>query len=128
MEALRDQRQRVRWEAAKALSEMRAPAAAQALVNTLEDDSLGIRWLAADGLIAMKREGLPPLLQTLAERPDSVLLREGTHHVLRTLAGEKNLHSQLAPVLAALEDAEPALKMPLAARDAIIGFQSAGNE
>jgi HEAT repeat protein len=127
-EALSNQRERVRWEAAKALSEMCAPAAAEALVNTLEDESFGVRWLAADGLIAIKREGLLPLLQALVGCSDSVLLRQGAHHVLRILAGEKDLHLQLAPVLAALEDSEPALEIPLAARNAIIALQSAGNE
>jgi HEAT repeat protein len=128
IEGLSDQRERVRWEAAKALGEMRAPAAAQALVNTLEDESFGVRWLAADGLIAIKREGLLPLLQALVECPDSVLLREGAHHVLRILAGGEDLHLQLAPVLAALEDVEPALEVPLAAHNAITALQGTGNE
>ena len=47
LEALKDKRRDVRWEAAKALSEIGDPRAALALVSALEDNDPGIRWLAA---------------------------------------------------------------------------------
>lgn len=108
IKALEKPGERVRWEAANALSEISDPKAAPAMVSALEDDSFGVRWLAAEGLISMGREGLGPLLQALVEHSQSVWLREGAHHVLRILA-EEGLHAQIASVLNALEDIEPAI-------------------
>jgi HEAT repeat protein len=116
---LTDSNDQVRWEAAKALSEIGDPSAASALVVALEDESFGVRWLAADGLIAMGRDALPPLLEALEEDGDSLWLREGAHHVLRMLAAEHGLHDRVAPVLTALEGLEPDIDVPLAARKAL---------
>jgi HEAT repeat protein len=111
--------ERLRWETAKILSEIGDPSAAPALVTVLEDDwSFGVRWLAAEGLISMADRGLPTLLEALIERPESAWLREGAHHILRILAAE-GLHNELAPVLAALDDIEPVIELPLAARAAL---------
>jgi HEAT repeat protein len=109
----------LRWEAAKALSELEDPAAAPVLIKALEDDdNFSVRWLAAEGLIGLGRDGLAPLLEALVKRSDSASLREGAHHVLRMLS-EGNLHYQVAPVLAALEDIEPVLEVPVAAHAAL---------
>jgi hypothetical protein len=62
---------RTRWEAAKALSEIADPLAATALVNALEDDDADIRWVASEGLTALGRDGLEPLLAALLERAGS---------------------------------------------------------
>ena len=106
----------VHWEAAKALSDIGDPLAAPALIDILgQDEHFGVRWLAAEGLITLGRNGLVPLLNALIQRSDSAWLREGAHHVLRTLAG-RGLYAQLAPVLAALEDIQPAVQVPPAAR------------
>jgi HEAT repeat protein len=109
----------VHWEAAKALSDIGDPLAAPALIGILgQDEHFGIRWLAAEGLIALGRTGLVPLLNALIQRSDSAWLREGAHHVLRILAG-RGLYAQVAPVLTALEDIEPAVQVPPAARAAL---------
>jgi HEAT repeat protein len=109
----------VRWEAAKALSDIGDPAAAPALIDVLgQDERFGIRWSAAEGLIALGRNGLVPLLNALIQRSNSAWLREGAHHVLRILAGQ-GLYAQVAPVLTALEDIEPAVQVPPAARTAL---------
>ncbi len=108
-----------RWEAAKALSDIGDPVAAPVLIDILgQDEHFGVRWLAAEGLIAMGRGGLVPLLNALIQRSDSAWLREGAHHVLRTLAG-RGLYTYVAPVLTALEDMEPAVQVPPAARAAL---------
>ncbi|MBI4322541.1 MAG: HEAT repeat domain-containing protein [Chloroflexi bacterium] len=110
-----------RWEAAKALDEIGDPAAAHDMVRALEDRSFGVRWLAAEGLIGLGRAGMPPLLEALLERSSSIWLRQGAHHVLQVLS-KHNLPNPLAPVLAALEDVEPAVEVPhaaLAALDAL---------
>ncbi len=112
--ALQDPRQDVRWEAANALVEIGDPAAASALVRAMEDTSFGVRWLAAEGLISLGSAALRPLLDALVSRSSSVLLREGAHHVLSILA-KRGLRDYVAPVLAVLEDVEPAVQVPHAA-------------
>jgi hypothetical protein len=114
IQALADKRERVRWQAAKALSKIGRPAAGPALVRALEDKYFGVRWLAAEGLIALRRQGLVPLLEALVDHSDSAWLREGAHHVLRTLA-EEGLRAEVSPVVAALEDIEPVVECPGAA-------------
>jgi HEAT repeat protein len=93
-------------------------AAAPPLVKCLEDHHLDVRWRAAEDLIAFGREGLIPLLQALIEHPESVRLREGSYHVLRTL-GNTSLKGVTEPVLRALEEIEPAMKVPQAAHTAL---------
>ena len=121
--ALRSPNKRMRWEAAKALAEIADPAAAPALVLALEDEDAGVRWLAAQGLIAIGRLGLEPLLGSLIGSDTSVWRREGAHHVLHDLArGE--IHDCLAPVLAALEGIHPASQVPPAALAALSDLQA----
>jgi HEAT repeat protein len=117
--ALHDPSEHVRWEAAKALSEIGDPQAVPALIMALEDPSFGVRWLAAEGLIAVRERGLAPLLEALIHHSDSTWLRQGVHHVLRTMATEYNLHGTLALVLKALDDYEPELEAPAAAAHAL---------
>ncbi len=108
----------VRWEAAKALGEIRDPAAAPALVKALEDERFGVRWLAAEALISLGSKAvLPPLMHALSISADSVWLRHGAHHVLRALARD-GLPQKVQPVLAALEDVEPAVECPVLAQRA----------
>jgi HEAT repeat protein len=123
-ETLEKSGEQVRWEAAKALSEICDPAAAPAMVRALEDESFGVRWLAAEGLICLGREGLVPLLEALVCCSDSTWLREGAHHVLRILAGE-DLYTEIAPVLTALEDIEPALQVIQPANAALNALKQA---
>ena len=118
MEALRDPGEHVRWEAAKALSEIRDKTSAAALVTALEDPSFGIRWLAAEGLVGLRMYTLPPLLRALEKRADSIWLREGALHILHQLA-KRGLNDEMGPVVAALEGPVPTLEVPLAARDAL---------
>jgi HEAT repeat protein len=118
IEALRDPRRQVRWEAAKALGEIANPTAAPSLVRALRDTEFSVRWLAAEGLIALGSEGLSPLLRALIERSDSVWLRQGAHHVLHDLA-RGDLREILQPVVAALQGIEPSLEAPRAARTAL---------
>jgi hypothetical protein len=113
---LKDKRTQVRWEAAKALSEIAAPQAAPALVEALEDNDPGIRWLAAEGLIRLEQAGLRPLLEVLVERSGSIRLREGADHVLKVLARNEKLPAQIAPVLEALHSHAPGAEAARAAK------------
>ena len=118
IEALANPKEAVRWEAAKALGQIHDPAAAQALVGALRDEMFDVRWLAAEGLSAIGCKALVPLLQALSKHPDSVWLRGGAHHVLRNLAA-KCLEDVWKPVLSALENVEPLVEVPFAARTAL---------
>jgi hypothetical protein len=118
VEALTDPNGHRRWEAAKTLGAIRDPSAAPALVRAMEDEDFGVRWLAAEGLIGLKRAGLASLLQALIHHSDSIWIREGAHHVFRMLV-DHDLHDLVAPVLAALDGAEPVLEAPSAAQAAL---------
>ncbi len=115
IKALKSKKALVRWEAAKALEEMADPETAPVLVEAMEDDDFDVRWLAAEGLIKMNIKGLRPLLEALELRGDSVLLREGAHHVFHDLA-KGELRKFLVPVLASLEALEPGEEVPWVAR------------
>jgi HEAT repeat protein len=117
-EALADMNSVVRWEAAKALGEIRDPSVAPALVAALEDTDFGVRWLAAEGLIALRGATVAPLFKALAERGEFPLLRESAHHVLCALC-EVGLQDRVTEVCKALEGSDAESKVPLAARKAL---------
>ena len=108
----------VRWEAAKALSQIANPASIQALLGALSDTEFDVRWLAAEGLTRIGRKTVVPLLETLVEHSDSNVVREGIHHVLHDM-NRGGLSKVLQPVLAALEGSEPSLEVPLAIRGSL---------
>ncbi len=111
-----------RWQVAKALSQLQDPATAPALVQALQDESFGVRWLAAEGLIGMSCDGLEPLLEALICDSDSVWLRDGAHHVLHAMHDNGLEHEACAAaelVLCALEGSEPAVEVPGAAGAAL---------
>jgi hypothetical protein len=102
----------VRWEAAKALCCIADPLAASALVNALDDRDSDVRWLAAEGLAALGRDSLQPLLAALLVRADSCSVLEGAHHVCHTLVKRKKLGPVLRPLVAALKQSEPEVAVP----------------
>lgn len=116
--ALSADRTVVRWEAAKAFTELPAPAAAAALVKTLMDEDGDVRWLAAEALCGLREKGLPPLFEALMVRTDSIELREGAHHVFHAL-NRDDLADIVGPVLATLERYEPELAVPFSAEEAL---------
>jgi HEAT repeat protein len=98
---------RLRWEAAKALTEIPDPAAIPGLVSLLDDDESGIRWLAATGLIRMSYRSVPPVLEALTERAGSKGLRSASHRVLHDLSEHNGVAREiLRPVLAVLGDTD----------------------
>ena len=110
--------QHARWEAAKALGEIADPRAAPVLARTLEDREFDLRWLAAKGLIAIGPMALPPLLLALEHKANLVVLREGAHHVLSSLA-KQGYEAQAMPVIRALDGIEPTAHVPRVARDVL---------
>jgi HEAT repeat protein len=104
----------VRWEAAKTLGEIADARAAPALVKALEDSDADVRWLAAEGLVSMGRDGLPALLQALAQHPCAFWLRSGARHVLHGLR-DRGLGDLVKPILQAQEGIDPGSQVPRAA-------------
>jgi HEAT repeat protein len=75
---------KARWEAAKALGEIHDIKSIPVLVKALEDPESDVAWLAAKALKKFKKAAWPELLLALKKRgAESVLLRNGTHHILR---------------------------------------------
>jgi len=118
IKALSNKSNYVRWEAAKALSQIGSPASIQALLRALEDNMFDVRWLAAEGLIRIGQKAVVPMLKKLVKHSDSYWLREGIHHVMHDMNKGK-FKEVLKPVLVALESYEPSLTVPLAARVAL---------
>jgi HEAT repeat protein len=107
-----------RWESAKALSQTGDPVALQALLTALDDKIFDIRWVAAEGLIAIGTPSIEPLLYLAINHPDSIRLREGIHHILHALNNEHTFE-MIKPVLEALEGVEAPLRVPWAAEKAL---------
>jgi len=110
----------VRWEAANALGEIGDSSAGPALVKSLEDEAIQVRWRAGESLMIFKEEGLTLLLQALIQGADSAWLRDSAQHVLRGLARKtQRLEDLVTPVLTALKDVEPRMAVPRAAATAL---------
>jgi CBS domain-containing protein len=95
------------------------------LVERLEDPDEGVRWMAADGLIALGATSVEPLLCELKLRSDSLFLRQGAHHVLQGVLGRDHLQDVLNPVIRALEAVEPVVTVPFAAQQALANLRAA---
>ncbi len=113
----------VRWEAAKALSQIADPAATDSLIKLLEDKQFDMRWMAAEGLINIGYKALIPVLEALLDHPDSTWLQEGTHHILGDLARGK-YKPVLKPIITALESFQPSIDAPIAIRQALSVIRS----
>lgn len=119
IEALGDRRRIVRWEAAKALVDLRDTRAVGALVRALGDRDFSVRWLAAKALIALEDDTLPPLLHALGSGKESFRLQEGALHVLKGVRNERTADI-VDPVLAALRQSfDPEVAVPIAAEAAL---------
>lgn len=116
--ALDDPNWRVRWEAAKTLSEIADPSAIDPLVAALRDDDPEIRWLAGEALIATGPRCLVPLLHALVAHSDRTQFRQAAHFVLRGLEGRMG-SGTLQPVLGALTGIEPSIEAPIAALETL---------
>lgn len=104
----------LRWEAAKALSQIADPLSASALVRGLEDDESEIRWMSGEGLIRMGDAAVVPILKALIHHFDSAFLRHGSHHVLVNLT-DAVMKQRLKPLLYALESETQLEDIPLIA-------------
>lgn len=117
---LNNRKHQTRWEAAKALADIKDPAAIDGLIMALLDEEFAVRWLAAEGLVVLGLQVVIPLLKSLTQVNESmsVLLRDGAHHILRALITDDR-GKELQPVVTALEDIEFTSKVPPAAELAL---------
>ena len=122
VKALRSKKNWAHWEAAKALSQIGDPDAAVALIETLEDDEFGLRWLAAEGLIYVGKPAGVPLLKALVHNPNSILLRKGAHHILFDM-NRGDLDEILQPVMNALDKFVQNIEVPVEAEKALQKLQ-----
>ena len=85
----KEQKEYVRWEAIKTLSQINNPESIPILIKALEHEDFDVRWMAAEGLINIGEKSIKPLLKTLVRKSNSIYLLEGTHHVLKDLQFKK---------------------------------------
>lgn len=77
------------------------------------------RRVAAEGVAALGRDGLEPLLAALLERAQLSWFCEAAQHVCHTLVKRRKLGPILRPLLAALNESEPGVAVPPAAYTAL---------
>lgn len=120
---LLDPRQHVRWEAAKALCGLKDPLSASALLEALDDNDEDVRWVAAEGLVTLGHKGLLAALHGLTKSSRSPAFRKSAHHVLHELSKVGESAEMIAPVLAALEQADSAIAAPPTAFHALTALK-----
>jgi HEAT repeat protein len=108
-----------RWEAIEALGRIKDPSVAQEIVGALRDDSMDVRWAAANALIELDRAAIKPLLEALTRYFDSQAFREVAYHILHTLKTQKRLLPSEVKVFEALKGASPSVEVPWAAQAAL---------
>jgi HEAT repeat protein len=124
VQAVHHRNDQVRWEALKILSEAADPSLVPAFVDALRtDQNEGNRWVAVHALASLNGAALRPLLQALVQHGDSAFLRDGAHHVLRSLTNQgsisKTTFELIQPVMSAIEHIDPGVHVPLAAHRAL---------
>ncbi|MCX8032561.1 MAG: HEAT repeat domain-containing protein [Thermoleophilia bacterium] len=96
-----------RWEATKALAAMVEPACLDSFVKLMSDSHSDIRWLAADGLIALGPRSVVPVLKSLLNKDLPRGHLDMSHRVLRELAEDNSvLAAVVEPVLLALRSSD----------------------
>lgn len=116
IELLSSREAHTRWEAAKALGEIRTREAAAALASSLNDEHRDVRWVAAESLATIGPDAIVPVLEELISHADSVGVRTGAAHVLGALVREEKI---LEVVLVALNGAAPIFDVPVAAYEVL---------
>jgi HEAT repeat protein len=118
VKALNHKNQWVRWEATKALAQIGDSAGTGALIGLLENEEFDMRWMAAEGLIAIGPRSIPKLLKALIENPHSRWLLDGAHHVIHDIR-RGDLDKILKPLLNALDDVESSTEIPVLSATAL---------
>lgn len=125
LQLLESENSQTRWEAAKALGEIRGEEAIRALVKKLDDNNRDVRWVATASLMSAGEQALDPLLHELIVKSGSVWVREAGIRVIDSLINERN-REYLRPVLSALKSRAPIFKVPIAAYEALLSLRHGG--
>ena len=104
----------LRWEIVKTLGQIADPDSASFFITSLYDKDEEVRWLAAEGLIALGATARVPLLRGMVKNSKSAWLRRGAHHYFRAMR-EIERSSRYDKLLSALESEDPKLSTPIAA-------------
>jgi hypothetical protein len=110
-ELLIDKRKIVRWEAIKTLTEISDPHSASLFIFALNDEESDVRWVAAEGLISLGKQGVVTTLEGLISNFNSVYFRNGVHHILKEYSKE-HPSPELKKLLSALLKADTGYYMP----------------
>jgi len=94
LDALNNSNTQIRWEAVRALGDIRAPKTATDLSEMLMDEDTGVRWAAMESLIKIGRNSLRPLLEKFTKDFESPWLREGVDHILHVLKDRQELNGK----------------------------------
>ena len=117
--ALSENNREKQLEVARTLAAMLIPETAPYLVKALEIEDPDVRWLAAEGLLALGKKALEPLLQALMVRSDYLWLRIGAHHVIFDLFHEEIHDREVLPLYPLDDESKKALRPVLIALESI---------
>jgi hypothetical protein len=113
-ELLTDKKKINRWEAVKTLVEISDPHSGALFLFALKDEDPGIRWLAAEGLISLGKQGVITTLEGLISNFDSVYFRHGAHHVFKEYS-KKHPSPEIKKLLSSLLRSDSGFYSPVMA-------------
>lgn len=107
LEALKDDDPHVRNRSAQMLTVIADPVTATALAAMLSDDEAPVRWVAAEGLVALGPVGVRAGLQALVEANTvSQQLKDAVRHILLKVRDDYDVGRITRPVLLAMHKFE----------------------
>ena len=123
IQAFKEKKEPIHFEASKALSQIGSKKTIQTFIDALEDEEFSIRWIAAEGLIAIREDIIKPLLELLEHHSDSLQICEGVHHVFHDIVSRRIIDEKkreiLLPVLESYHHLEAEIYIPFAAKNAL---------
>lgn len=130
--AFKSENKVLHFEAAKALSQIGSLKTIDTFIKALGDEKFGIRWMAAEALIAIGTASIKPLLKALKDHSDSNWVFEGAHHVLHDLVERNSLVDEetkkiLLPVLEAYNQFGIVGNVLIAVNEALCKLRVKGN-
>jgi HEAT repeat protein len=99
------------WECIKALSQIADPNSTPLLIHAMSDADEEVRWLAAEGLIAIGNKAAKPILEELIRDPKSLWVRRGVHHFLTGISANNDT-TEFSELIAALDSEDAELHSP----------------
>jgi hypothetical protein len=88
-----------RMEAVKIIELIGDRTSIPVLVELLDDNEFDIRWIASEALIKIGRSSIRPVLKSVRDGENSILLNESAHHVLTSLLSESEKKNEMELLL-----------------------------